>query len=294
MKILLIGKTGQLGSDIFRNNNKQEICAPDRSQLDLNDIIGTLAFIKKVKPDIVINTAAFHNVCLCENEFEQAFRINCLAVRDLACVCKELGAWLVTFSSDYVFDGRKMVPYVEDDTPYPLQVYGISRLAGEYISNSIAPENLIIIRTCGLYGITGSGSRGGNFVDKRIIDAKLNKRIEISCEQIVSPTYTEDLSLAVLKLIESSELKSGIYHLVNEGACSWYCFTKKIYEIMGLNIELVPVNRNGMENGMRRPIYSALANTKAKQMGIILPCWEDAIKRYLQRKYGLISGEENV
>jgi dTDP-4-dehydrorhamnose reductase len=285
MKILLIGKTGQLGSDIRKNNSRHEICAPDRSELDLNNSIVTSDFIKKIKPEIVINTAAFHNVLLCEKEYDQAFRINCVAVRNLAFICKEIGALLVTFSSDYVFNGEKMSAYLENDLPLPLQVYGITRLAGEYIASSAASENVIVIRTCGLYGVSGGKSKGGNFVDQRIKDAKINQRIEISCEQIVSPTYTEDLSLAVLKLIENPKLESGIYHLVNEGSCSWYDFTRVIYEIMGVNVKLIAVNRHGMDNGMRRPRYSALANTKAKRMGIVLPHWEDAIRRYLRDKY---------
>ncbi|MFH1903487.1 MAG: dTDP-4-dehydrorhamnose reductase [Candidatus Omnitrophota bacterium] len=285
MKILLIGKTGQLGNDILKNNAKHEIFAPDRDELDLNNSTAIINIITKVKPQIVINTAAFHNVCLCEKEYDQALRINCLAVRDLALTCKEIGSSLITFSSDYVFNGKKMSPYFEDDTLSPLQIYGITRAAGEYIALSIAPENTIIIRTCGLYGITGGKSKGGNFVDKRINEAKINKKIEISCEQIVSPTYTFDLSLAVFKLIENQKLKCGIYHLVNEGMCNWYEFTKAIYKIMGLNVDLIPVNRYGLDNGMRRPLYSALANTKAKRMGIVLPHWEDAIKRYLQEKY---------
>ena len=285
MKILLIGKTGQLGGNILRNNNKHEICAPDRSELDLNNSIATSDFIKEVKPKIVINTAAFHNVLLCEKEYDQAFRINCLAVRDLACICKEMGSWLVTFSSDYVFNGKKMSAYLEDDIPSPLQIYGITRAAGEFAAMSTAPQNTVIIRTCGLYGISGAKSKGGNFVDKRINDAKINKRLEISCEQIVSPTYTQDLSLAVLSLIENPKLECGIYHLVNEGSCSWFDFTKAIYGIMGMEVELTAVDRHGLDSGMRRPLYSALANTKAKRMGIVLPHWEDAIKRYLQEKY---------
>jgi len=285
MKIILIGKTGQLGSDLLKNNTKHNIYAPDRNELDLSNSIAISKIIKKVKPEVVINTAAFHNVWLCEKEYDKAFRINCIAVRDLALACKEIGSLFITFSSDYVFNGNKSSPYFEGDSPSPLQIYGITRAAGEFIAMSIAPENAIVIRTSGLYGISGGNSKGGNFVDKRINDVKTNKRIEISCEQIVSPTYTEDLSLAILKLIESQKLERGIYHLVNEGVCSWHDFAKAIYELMGLRVELIPVNRNGMDNGMRRPIYSALLNTKAKQMGIVLPHWEDAIKRYLQEKY---------
>lgn len=285
MKILLIGKTGQLGSDLIKNNLKHEICAPDKSELDLNDSSAIRDIIKKVSPEVVINTAAFHNVCLCEKEYDAAFKINCIAVRNLALVCKDINSLFVTFSSDYVFDGNKKAPYLEDDRVSPLQIYGITRMAGESIAMSAAPENTIIIRTCGLYGVSGAKSKGGNFVDKRINDVKTNKRIEISCEQTVSPTYTDDLSRAVFKLIENKGLSRGIYHLVNEGSCSWYEFTRFIYETMGLTAEVVPVDRQGLEKGMRRPVYSVLANIKAKQMGIILPHWKDAVKRYLLEKY---------
>lgn len=285
MKILLIGKTGQLGSDILKNNTGHDIFAPDRDELDLSGSVAMNDIIKKARPEAVINTAAFHNVLLCEKDYAKAFEINCISVRNLALICKEIGSLFVTFSSDYVFNGSKSSPYNEDDLPAPLQIYGITRAAGEFIAMSTAPQNTVIIRTCGLYGASGAKSKGGNFVDKRIDDAKVTKRLEISCEQIVSPTYTHDLSLAVLKMIESPKLERGIYHLVNEGACSWYDFTKVIYGIMGLKVELVSIDRKGMDNGMRRPLYSALANTKAKRMGIVLPHWEDAIKRYLQEKY---------
>ncbi len=285
MKILLIGKTGQLGCDIIRNNKNHEIFTPNRDELDLGRSGEFIDILSKAKPDLVINTAAFHNVIMCEVKYDQAFRLNCVAVRDLSVACKETGSMLVTFSSDYVFDGKKGCAYTEEDRPSPLQAYGITRAAGEFAAMLSALENVVIVRTCGLYGVSGSRSKGGNFVDKRIRDAKMNNRLEISSEQIVSPTYTHDLSLAVLGLIESHDLKSGIYHLVNEGACSWYNFTKAIFELLDLKVDLKPVNRNGIDNGMRRPIYSALENKKAKNMGIILPHWKDALKRYIEQKY---------
>lgn len=285
MKILLIGKTGQLGSDIIKNNKKHEIYAPDENILDISKQEHINTSIKYFNPEIVINTAAFHNVLLCEKEWDKAFLINCIAVRNLASACRQTGALFVTFSTDYVFNGKKMAPYLEEDPPAPLQIYGISKAAGEFSAMSEAPENTIIIRTCGLYGIAGSISRGGNFVDKRIQDAKKYKTMEISCEQIVSPTATDDLSIAVLKLIECPEAKSGIYHLVNEGQCSWYEFTKAIYEIMGFDITLKPINRNGLEQEMRRPLYSALSNIKARKLEITLPHWKDAVKSYIRDKY---------
>ncbi len=286
MKILLIGKTGQLGGDILKSGTKHEIYAPGRDVLDIGSREVVESVIKNYRPSVVINTAAFHNVPLCEIEYDKAFQVNCAAVRDLAIASKQSGALFVTFSSDYVFGGEKRTPYLEDDKPAPLQIYGITRVAGEYAARSVAPDNSIIIRTCGLYGLSGAASKGGNFVDKRIQDAKTHTTLEMGCDQIVAPTYVEDLSKAVLQLIEHPRLKMGVYHLVNEGECTWYEFSKTIYDIMGLNVEVKPVDRRGLSGEMRRPLYSVLANTKAKALGIALAQWRDGLGRYLKKKYG--------
>lgn len=282
MKILLIGKTGQLGADILRNNPGHDIVAPERSELDIASPGSMADALCGYQPDLVINTAAFHNVPLCEEEPEQAFRINCTAVRDLAVLCRVAGVRLVTFSTDYVFGGDQRAPYTEDDRPLPLQMYGISRLAGEYAALATAPEHAVVIRTCGLYGGTGARSKGGNFVDKRLRDAKSCPVLDMGCDQVISPTATDDLSRAVLRLIEHPGMTPGIYHLVNEGECTWYEFTKAIYEIAGLAVEVRPVDRGGLSGAMRRPLYSALANTRAKALGIVLPHWWDGLGQYLR------------
>jgi dTDP-4-dehydrorhamnose reductase len=286
VKILLIGKTGQLGGDIMRNNIHHEIYAPDRKVLDIRSRDAIDAVIDDARPDVVINTAAFHNVPLCETDPLNAFSVNCVAVRELARACNRVKALFVTFSTDYVFDGEKKSLYQEDDKPAPLQIYGITRAAGEYIALSVAPEHSIIIRTCGLYGISGAQSKGGNFVDKRVQDAKNHASLDMGSDQVVSPTYTHDLSKAVLQLIDHPQRKPGIYHLVNEGRCSWYEFTKAIYEIMGFSVTVRPLDRGGRSGDMRRPLYSALANTKARALGIVLPPWRDGLERYLKEKYG--------
>jgi len=284
MKILLIGKTGQLGGDLIRNNRTHEIIAPDRSEVDIADPTTLERSLNTVKPDVLINTAAFHNVPLCEQEPDKAFRTNCVAVRDIARLCSRLDITFVTFSSDYVFGGDQRIPYREDDAPRPLQIYGISRAAGEYAALSEAPKQAIVIRTCGLYGLSGATSKGGNFVDKRIADAKQHPVLEMGSDQTVCPTYTGDLSHAVFRLIEHPSLTPGIYHLVNDGECSWYEFTKTIYEILGLKVDLRPVDRQGRSGDMRRPLYSVLANTKAKALGITLPHWRDGLERFLLEK----------
>lgn len=290
MKILLIGKNGQLGGSILSEKTRHQIFAPDRAELDIESKDSCVSTIKKFRPEIVINTAAFHNVPQCEVEPRRAFEVNCLAVRELALLCKEVGAFLVTFSTDYVFGGEKRAPYREDDRTNPLQVYGISRLAGELAALAVAPKHTVVIRTCGLYGMSGAISKGGNFVDKRILDARTNNELEMGSDQVVSPTYTADLANAVLRLIEHPNLGPGVFHLVSEGECNWFAFTQAIYQFTGQEINLRPVDRGGMSGEMRRPLYSVMGNYKAREMGIVLPHWRDALKNYIGNKYGS-SGE---
>ena len=285
MKLVLIGATGQLGSDILRANTSHEIVAPGREELDLARLSGAPALFKAWRPDIVVNCAAFHNVPLCEERPEEALRINCLAVRELARICDELGAWLVTFSTDYVFGGDKREPYAEHERPAPVQMYGLSRLAGEHAALATAPQRAVVIRTTGLYGAMGARSKGGNFVDGRVADARAGKRVEMACEQVIAPTATADLSRAVLQLIAHPRLAPGIYHLVNEGSCSWYEFTRAIVELCGLPAEVVPVDRGGRSGAMRRPLYSVLANTRARELGIRLRPWREALADYMRSKH---------
>ncbi len=285
MRILLIGRTGQLGGDLVRNNTEHELIAPGREALDVTRPDQVRTALGAHRPDLVINCAAFHNVPMCEQEPDNAFRVNCVAMRDLAAACRDSGARLLTFSSDYVFGGDRGEPYLEDDLPHPLQIYGISRLAGEHAVLAAAPEHAVVVRTCGLYGRSGARSKGGNFVDGRVADARAGNRIEMACEQVIAPTSTDDLSRAVYALIAHPRLAPGIYHLVNSGACSWYEFTCEIVRVIGGAAEVVPVDRGGRTGGMRRPLYSVLANTRARALGITLRPWPEALSEYLQAKY---------
>jgi dTDP-4-dehydrorhamnose reductase len=285
MRILLIGKTSQLGIDILRNNAAHEIYAPDPAVLDICSRESIQAVVNDYRPEAVINTVSFHDVPLCESDPSSAFAVNCVAVRDLAAACCRIGALFVTFSTDYVFDGEKKASYLEDDNPVPLQMFGITRLAGEFAALSAASQHALIVRTCGLYGLSEPGTGNKNFVDQRVEDAEARRQIEMGGDQVVSPTYTHDLSRAVLQLIEHPQRTPGTYHLVNEGKCSWFEFTKAICEIMGLTVKVKPVDRSGKSGDISRPLYSALVNTKASSLGITLPPWRNALERYLQEKY---------
>jgi dTDP-4-dehydrorhamnose reductase len=287
MRILLIGRTGQLGGDIQRNCPKDvEIWAPGREELDVLDPSTVERAIASFGPDVVINTSAMINVRLCEERCTEAYALNFLAVHDLALACKEAHALFVTFSTDYVFSGETTEPYAEDPTPGPVQVYGQSKLAGEYAALGANPGRTLVVRTCGLYGASGAQSKGGNFVDKRLADAARGGSMEMGSDQTVCPTYTDDLARATLKLLAvEGGPPPGVYHLANEGGCTWYEFTRAIFELAGADMDVTPVDRGGMDGPVRKPIYSVLANTRARALGITLPPWKDALERYLRAKY---------
>jgi dTDP-4-dehydrorhamnose reductase len=284
MRLLLVGASGQLGSDLVRNNPGHHIVAPKRNELDVTQSDAIAIAVRDTRPDWVINAAAFHNVPVCEEQPELAFRVNSIAVRDLALACEAHGARLMTFSTDYVFSGEQRTPYREEDCPAPLQIYGASKLAGENIARAVAVERTVVVRTCGLYGRSGAVSKGGNFVDKRVEDSLRVQALDMGCDQVVCPTSTDDLSKAVHDLMAKTTLEPGIYHLVNEGECTWHEFTVSIYEYLGIQTKVNPVDRGGRTNSMRRPLYSVLANTRARAIGVTLPPWKDALKRYLQTK----------
>lgn len=293
MKLFIIGKTGQLGSDISKNATLSgyDVISPSRQEFDISTIINknNRKFINKLKnnkPDIVINCAAYNNVPESEMNQLYSFNINCIAVKNMADICNQLNIEFISFSTDYVFDGKKGNPYIETDNPNPVNMYGLTKLSGEYAS--LIYENTTIIRTCGLYGLNSTSTKNGkgNFIDNRIKDSKNNTSISIDCSQIVSPTYTKDLSKAVLELIDKKNKSYNLFHLVNEGFCTWYDLTKEVYNILNIDTEVIPVDRSiNNPNSVRRPLFSALKNTRAKKLGIILSHWREALRNYLEVKY---------
>lgn len=282
-RILLIGKSGQLGAEIINNSAffNFEVISFNRNELDVNNRLQVEEKITETMPDILINTSAYHIMSKCEENPRDAMESNFIAVRDLAEICRDRNITLVTYSTDYVFDGGKGSPYKENDKPRPLQIYGLSKLAGEYAALNIFPKGVFIIRTNGVYGgRTGSPEKNGNFVLNIIKESQCKNIIEVSSEQIVSPTYAGDLSVATLKLL-NSKAEAGIYHLVNEGFCSWYEFAQEVFKLAKINKEIKPVDRDGSSGGIQRPKFSALKNTKAKKLGIELPQWREGLKKYL-------------
>lgn len=233
------------------------------------------------KPDVVINTSAFHKVEECEVRPDLAFRVNAVAVRDLGIACRKAGAVLVHFSTDYVFGHAKRTPYLESDAPCPLGVYGTSKLAGEYLLASSA-ERYYLIRTCGLYGVAGSAGKGGNFVETMLRKGKAGDAIKVVNDQVLTPTYTRDLAEAVVELIKTNRF--GLYHVSAESHCSWYEFAKGIFELAGINVDLKPVATSEFPSPVQRPSYSVLSKEKLHSLGIDIPDWQDGLRRYLEAR----------
>lgn len=280
MKILILGRTGQLGNELYREATlrKLKIIAPSHKEIDISDKKKLSDLVEKIKPEIVLNATAYHVVADCERNPFEAFRINAIAVGNLAEICSKANILFVTYSTDYVFDGKKGSSYIETDQPFPLQTYGASKLAGEYLALTFGRS--IVIRSCGIYGgERGSRSKKGNFA-LNILKERDKKTLEVSSEQIVSPTYASDLARATFELLAHRGIY-GTYHLVNEGHCSWAEFAKKIIKYSGSKTKIIPVDRSGSSGGAKRPLFSALRNTRAKKLGIKLPSLDDSLRAYL-------------
>ena len=282
MKIALIGADGQLGSDLMKTLSGDDVAPLYFPEFDVTQPDKAKDTLVSIQPDIVINTSAYHRVDECEDHPQESFRVNATAVRDLALVCREFEWTLVHFSTDYVFDGKKTSPYTEEDTPHPLSVYAVSKLAGEYFVKSLL-KKYFLIRTCGLYGVAGCWGKGTNFVDIMISLAGKDQPLKVVDDQWVTPTSTEELAVRIGELIQTPH--HGLYHLTNEGKCTWFGFAQAIFRLTGKIPQLIPVDSETYGAKAVRPAYSVLENKKAKAIGISdFSSWEDALETYLHKK----------
>lgn len=283
MKVLLIGANGQLGTDlqtVFRSRGISFVPLT-HSGLDIRNAEAVAAAMSENKPDVVVSTAAFHKVEECEKQPATSFEVNASAVRNLAHECERAGSALVHFSTDYVFDGGRQTPYAETDLPRPLSVYGVSKLAGEYLV-AAAARRYFLVRTCGLYGLAGSSGKGGNFVETMLKKGAQGVPIRVVNDQVLTPTYTGDLAEAVSRLIQTNAY--GLYHVSAEGQCSWYDFARAIFDLERMDVDLKPVASSEYASPVQRPAYSVLSKQKLKGVGITMPDWKDALARYLSAR----------
>ena len=280
MKVAIIGANGQLGTDLVCvfGENAIPLTHKDVDVADKN----SLKIIKEVKPDIIINTAAYVRVDEAEFNPNEAFKVNAIGALNVARIANEIGAINVYISTDYVFDGNKTTPYMENDIPNPINVYGASKYLGEIFTKNYS-QKYYIIRTASLYGRAGARGKGGNFVETMIKKAKNNEEIKVVNDIVMSPTYTYDLALGIKALLEIMP-EFGTYHIVNKGFCSWFQFAKEIFNILGLDVNIYPITSEELNRPARRPKYSALSIEKIEQLGIKMRNWEEALKSYLIEK----------
>jgi dTDP-4-dehydrorhamnose reductase len=282
MKIAVIGANGQLGSDIvaaFRDNG-DEVRALTHSEIEVVDLNSVLGALTDVQPEVVVNTAAMHHVENCEREPEKALAVNAVGPRNLAIAARELGAVLMHVSTDYVFDGGKGNPYVEDDNPRPLNAYGTTKLAGEHFIRCTT-DNHFVIRTSGLYGKNPCRAKGGlNFIELMLKLARERGEVRVVDDEVVTPTSTAELAQQIVQLSRSNCY--GLYHATAEGCCSWYEFAQEIFALTETPFRLKAARPGEFPVKVARPKYSVLENRALKTRGLnVFRPWQDALREYL-------------
>jgi dTDP-4-dehydrorhamnose reductase len=283
MRYAVLGAAGQLGREICPRL-PGEVVALSRADIDLARPETVRPMLEQLRPDCLINCAAYNFVDRAESEPQAAFAVNAWGVRELAVACRELGCMLVHFGTDYVFglDAERRTPYVEIDAPGPLGVYGLSKLAGEYLVRALCPQHFVI-RTCGLYGMRGGGGKGSNFVDTMLRLANEGKPIRVVSDQVCTPSYAADIAAATVILL--ARQRYGLYHLVNSGSCSWYDLAQAIFHCAKLHPTLSAIPSADYPTPARRPAYSVLAMNGWQQLGLPrLRAWQDALEDYLSIK----------
>jgi dTDP-4-dehydrorhamnose reductase len=282
MKILVLGSSGQMGSELVRELElRRHLVVPmTHADADIRDSKKVASAVQTISPDVVVNTSAFHDVEACESEVAEAFAVNAIAVRELALICAAQGAELVHFSTDYVFEGTRKSPYEELDLPRPLSIYGTSKLAGELLALSTS-ERTYVVRTCGLYGVAGRREIRANFVERIIQRARQGERVQVVNDQVLTPSSANDVASCVAKLLDTGAY--GIYHITNEGECSWYDFAKEIFDIAGMHVDFHPQAAADLKTRARRPAYSVLSKQKLYRLGIPrMPDWRAALALYMR------------
>jgi dTDP-4-dehydrorhamnose reductase len=277
---LVTGGAGQLGMDLAAQlADGWEVAAPPHDELDVADEAQLAAAFERTRPELVFNCAAFHNVDVCEREAARSFEVNATAVRRLGRLCAERDAALVHLSTNYVFAGDRPEPYTEYDLPEPRSVYAISKLAGEHAAMAYCPDALVV-RTAGLYGLHGSASKGGNFVQRMLARAREQDVLRMVADQRLTPTYTADLSAALVEAVEAGA--RGLLHLTNDDECSWYEFTEAIMDIAGVETSLEAVSTTVPEGGAQRPLNGVLARARADELELTpLRPWRAALTAYM-------------
>lgn len=270
MKILLLGAKGMLGQDLRGALAEHKLFAFDINDFDITNKEEVRNWIIKIKPNIVINSAAYTDVDECEYNKKLAFDVNGYAVGNLAKICNKVSSSLVHISTDYIFYGKSTKGYKENSKPNPINIYGKSKLLGETLLKKYT-KKYFLIRTSWLYG-----KNGKNFVNTMLDKAKKEKILRVVDDQFGCPTYTKDLAEKISKEIINSK-NYGTYHITNSGHCSWFEFAKEILKLINKKNKIIPISSRELKRPTLRPKISILLNTKLPS----LRNWKRALKAYL-------------
>ena len=281
MKLLVTGVKGQLGYDVCKVLSARGIehRGVDIEDFDITNVQATHDYIAAYRPDGVIHCSAWTAVDRAEDELEKVRAVNAEGSRNIASVCKEIGAKLVYISTDYVFPGTGERFYEPDDPTGPLGAYGVTKLEGEQAVQALL-ERYFIVRVSWVFG-----KNGNNFVRTMLRLAETKSELNVVCDQIGSPTYTADLAPLLCDMVVSE--KYGVYHATNEGICSWAEFAEEIFRLAGKDVKVNPVPTSEYPTRAARPLNSRMSKAKLEEMGFSrLPDWHDALVRYLRELEG--------
>jgi dTDP-4-dehydrorhamnose reductase len=279
---LVVGGTGQLGHDLVEAFSDTGAIGLSHEQISIEDAASVAAALRAHEPDIVLNTAAFHNVPTCETQQRRAFAVNGAGVQNLAQACYARGIPFLTLSTDYVFDGTKGSAYTEEDEPHPLSVYGMTKFAGEMLALAASPQTFVV-RTSGLFGAVGSKSKGYTFIDRILQQARDGQEIRVVSDMTFSPSYTRDVASGIRSIVERGAF--GIYHVTNSGFCTWYEFACEALAQAGLDVSVSAISSAEWFSNVRRPMNSSLAHPRLAQQGLPqMPPWQAGITAYLRAR----------
>ena len=278
MKILLTGSTGQVGWELHRClAHLGEVVATDRASLDLGRPQTVASGVRALRPGLIVNAAAYTAVDRAERDAQACFAVNAESVGALAREAARLGALLVHYSTDYVFDGAKRTPYVEDDPTGPISAYGRSKLAGE---QEIARSGCrhLILRTSWVYAM-----RGRNFVLTMLRLARERQQLRVVNDQIGAPTWARDIAQATLSALNRREPVEGLYHVTASGSASWFDFAGRLLELAGLDTPLVPIVTSEYPTDASRPAYSVLNSDRFEHAtGFRIGPWDERLAACLR------------
>lgn len=281
-RVALFGGRGQLGVELKAEFSARgcQVASFDRSAVDITDAAAVERAIAASHPALALNAAAYNQVDIAETEPLAAYQVNALAVRNLAVACRNAGAQLVHFSTDYVFDGQAGRPYREEDPTRPIGAYAVSKLAGELYARAYL-ETPLIIRTSGVFGPGGMDTARGNFVELMLRLAAGNKPIRVVDDHVASPTYAPALAARTADLVQRGA--HGVFHIGGGTPISWFDWARKIFAAAGLHPNLEATNEREFRTAARRPKFSALSNARMEALGIApMPSLDDAIREYLK------------